>query len=84
MVRAASDTPGLFAASRFDPVDGHEILVAFNTTTGPLTANVEVDARSAQFRSLAGACPSAATAPGSLALSIPPLSYVFCEAVASR
>ncbi len=84
IVRAMSDKPGLFAASRFDPVDGHEILIAFNTSTEPLLANVEVDARSAHFRSLAGTCPSAAAAPGSLALSIPPLSYVFCEAVASR
>jgi len=84
IVRAASDMPGLFAASRFDPVDGHETLIAINTSTEPLLANVEVDARSAHFRSLAGTCPSAAAAPGSLALSIPPLSYVFCEAVASR
>jgi glycosidase len=84
IVRAGSDKPGLFAVSRFDPTDGHEILVAFNTATEPLRANVEVDARSARFRSLAGACPSAAAAPGSLALSIPPLSYLFCEAVASR
>jgi len=84
IVRVMSDKPGLFAASRFDPVDGHETLIAFNTSTEPLLANVEVDVRSAHFRSLAGVCPSAAAAPGSLALSIPPLSYVFCEAVASR
>jgi glycosidase len=84
VVRAESERPGLFAASRFDPVDGHEILVAFNTSTQPLVANVEVNAHSAHFRSLAGACPAAAAAPGSLALSIPPLSYIFCEAVASR
>jgi len=84
VVRAESAKPGLFAASRFDPVDGHEMLVAFNTSTAPLAANVEVDARSTRFRSLAGVCTSAATAPGSLRLSIPPLSYIFCEAVASR
>ena len=84
IVRAESDEPGLFAVSRFDPVDGHEILVAFNTSTEPLRANVKVDARSARFHSLAGACPSAAAAPGSLVLSIPPLSYLFCEAAASR
>ena len=83
-MRATRDTPGLFAASRFDPVDGHEMLLAFNTSTEPLTAHVEVDARSAHFRSLAGSCPSAADAPGSVAVSIPPLGYLFCEAVASR
>jgi glycosidase len=84
VVRFASDKPGLFAASRFDPADRHEILIAFNTSTEPLSANVEVDARSMRFRSLAGTCPAAATAPGSVALSIPPLGYLFCEAVASR
>ncbi len=84
VVRAESDKPGVFAASRFDPVDGHEILVAYNSSTEPLVTNVEVDPRSVHFRSLAGVCPSAAAAPGSLRLSIPPLSYLFCEAVASR
>jgi len=84
IARAASDKPGLFAVSRFDPANGRETLLAFNTSAAPLSANVEVDARSAHFRSLAGTCPSAAAAPGSLALSIPPLGYIFCEAVASR
>ena len=84
VVRAASDKPGLFAVSRFDPVDGHELLLAFNTSTEPLSANVEVDPRSRRFRALAGACPAAATAPGTLALSIPPLGFLFCEADASR
>jgi len=83
-VRAASDKSGLFAVSRFDPTDGRELLVAFNTSTEPLQANVEVDARSRSFRALAGACPATATAPGSVALSLPPLSFLLCEAVASR
>jgi glycosidase len=84
IVRAGSDKPGLFAVSRFDPADGHEILVAFNSSTESLAVNVEVDPRSTRFHSLAGVCPVAAAAPGSLALSIPPLSYLFCEAAASR
>jgi hypothetical protein len=83
-VRAASDKPGLFAASRFDPVDGHELLVAFNTSTDPIRANVEVDPRSRRFRSLAGTCPAVVAAPGSVALDIPPLGFLFCEADALR
>jgi glycosidase len=84
VVRAASDKPGLFAVSRFDPIDGHELLLAFNSSTEPLSVNVEVDARSRRFRALAGACPAAAIAPGTLALSLPPLGFLFCEADASR
>jgi glycosidase len=84
VVRAASDKPGLFAVSRFDPVDGHELLLAFNTSTEPLSVNVQVDSRSRRFRALAGACPAAAAAPGTLALSLPPLGFLFCEADASR
>jgi hypothetical protein len=83
-MRVASAAPGLFAVSRFDPVDGHELLVAFNTSTEAVAANVEVDPRSRRFRSLAGTCPAAATAPGSVALSIPPLGFLLCEADAPR
>src|SRR3546814_4462910 len=32
-LRAAGDTPGLLAISRFDPRTGREILLAFNTST---------------------------------------------------
>jgi hypothetical protein len=84
IVRAAGDRPGLFAVSRFDPVDGHELLIAFNTSTVAIAANVEVDARSRRFRALSGACPATATAPGSVALKIPPLGFLFCEADFSR
>ncbi len=83
-VRAAGETPGLFAVSRFDPADGHEILLAFNTATSAVHANVAVETRSRRFRALAGACPAASIAPGSLAVSLPPLGFLFCEADASR
>jgi glycosidase len=84
VVRFASDKPGLFAVSRFDPVDGHELLIAFNSSTAAITANVEIDQRSRHFHALAGACPATPAAPGSLSISIPPLGFLFCEADASR
>ena len=84
VVRFAGTKPGLFAVSRFDPADGHELLLAFNTSTAPVTANVEGDPRSRSFHSLAGACPAAAAAPGTLTLSIPPLGFLICEADAPR
>ena len=33
---AEGDRPGLFAVSRFDPRDGHEVLIVFNTSTKPI------------------------------------------------
>ncbi|WP_129642569.1 alpha-amylase family glycosyl hydrolase [Peristeroidobacter agariperforans] len=80
IVRNYSEKPGLFAVSRLDPRTGREILVAFNTSTVPLQANVEVDARTRAFRSLKGPCAPRPTAPGSYKVTLEPLSYVVCAA----
>lgn len=81
VVRAyTNDGPGLFAASRFDPDTGREYLVAFNTSTAPLVAQVEVEATSSRFLSLRGECSSEPVAPGSLRVSLPPLGHVVCAA----
>jgi len=78
--RAWGDKPGLFAVSRFDPDTGKEVLIAFNTSTAPLTANVLVDDESTAFTALHGACEAKATAPGSLKVSLAPLDFIICEA----
>ncbi len=78
--RAAGDAPGLFAVSRFDPADGHEILLAFNTSLQPVDALVRVDARSGRFRALHGGCAAASSAPGSYRVQLPALGYLICEA----
>jgi glycosidase len=80
VTRFASDKPGLLAVSRFDPVTGAEVLIAFNTAPTAWTGNIQVEAGSARFTALAGACPAAATAPGSLTLSIPAFGYAVCAA----
>jgi glycosidase len=80
IVRASSASPGVFAVSRFDPADGHEVLIAFNTSTKPLSANVQVKVESSRFEALAGACPDHAWAPGSIAINLPALGYAVCEA----
>ena len=80
LVRYAGDKPGLFALSRFDPASGREMLLLFNTSTAPLEQNVRVQTRSAHFTTLAGACPAAAQAPGSVRVSLPPLGYGVCDA----
>ncbi|MDR6847773.1 glycosidase [Sphingomonas sp. BE270] len=83
VVRAASDKPGLLAFTR-GADDGHEILVALNTSNRPVSANVEIGARSAGFTTLAGACPARAAAPGSISITLPPLGYAICAALPSE
>ncbi|MGA7675755.1 MAG: alpha-amylase family glycosyl hydrolase [Rhizomicrobium sp.] len=78
IVRNYSDHPGLFAVSRIDPDTGREILIAFNTSTKPLEAQVEVDARSSQFEALHGVCAPTPSAPGSYHVSLKPLDFVVC------
>lgn len=78
--RAWDDKPGLFAVSRFDPDTGKEVLIAFNTSTAPLSTNVLVDDTSTNFVSLHGQCEAKAAAPGSLKVSLAPLDFVICEA----
>lgn len=84
VVRAAADKPGLFAVSRFDPISQREIVIAFNTSTTALSAQVEVEAGSAYFASLHGACAAAASAPGSYRVEIPALDYLVCESAEPR
>ena len=78
VVRAQSQKPGLFAASRI--FGNSEILVAFNTSMESLVANVEVQAGSMRFATLRGPCSAQATAPGSVQVKLLPLSYVVCAA----
>lgn len=80
VTRFASDKPGLFAVSRFDPVSGTEFLVAFNSSPQPWSGNILVEVASTSFASLAGSCPATAAAPGSVTLSLPAFGYAVCAA----
>jgi glycosidase len=80
-LRFASEKPGLFAVSRFDPTTGRELLLAFNTSNAPLRQQVLVEVTSRHFASLHGQCAAQASAPGSLTVELPPLGFVVCKAV---
>jgi glycosidase len=80
VMRYSSDKSGLFAVSRFDPGNGRETLLLFNTSTAPIEQNVPVETRSTHFNALAGPCPTAARAPGSARVSLPPFGYAVCDA----
>jgi glycosidase len=80
IVRSYSDEPGLFAVSRIEPASGREILVAFNTSTQALTAQVLVEAASRHFEPLYGRCEPAVSAPASYRVALAPLDFIVCAA----
>ncbi len=80
LVRYSSQKPGLFAASRFDPETGKEVLLLFNTSTSPITQNVAIEVASQRFTALAGQCATEASAPGSVRVTLAPLGYAACAA----
>ena len=80
VVRAQSREPGLFAVSRIGN-GGREILVAFNTSTAPITAQVQIESGTSAFKPLHGECPKP-DAPGTVKLTLPPLGYVACAEAA--
>ena len=78
ILRASEDKPGLLAFSRV--LGGKEVLVALNTSDRPIERNVVVETSSGKFTALAGGCPVAASAPGSVRVSLPPFGYAVCDA----
>lgn len=76
VTRVADPQPGLFAFSRL--LAETEVLAVFNTGDKPIRANVPVEAGSASWRSLHGACSPRANAPGSYSIELAPLDYMLC------
>ncbi|MES1199055.1 MAG: alpha-amylase family glycosyl hydrolase [Pseudomonadota bacterium] len=74
--RTYGEHAGLFAFSRL--LGNTEVLVAINTSRAPVSGNVVVEAQSAQWRALHGACANAAAAPSSFAVQVPALDYIVC------
>ena len=83
-LRADATAPGLFAVSRLDPQSGREVLIAFNTSTAAVSAQVTINATSGSFSSLAGSCEPTASAPGSYQVRVPPLDYIVCASGAGQ
>jgi len=79
MLRSYGPKPGLLAFTRGED-DGEEILVFVNTSDAPVSANVEIGYRSRAFIGVIGTCPTTASAPGSVGVSLPALGYAVCRA----
>ena len=84
LLRADAAAPGLFAVSRLDPHSGHEVLIAFNTSTAAVSAQVTINAASGRFSSLVGSCEPTASAPGSYHVRVPPLDYIVCASAVGQ
>ncbi|MEM7703694.1 MAG: alpha-amylase family glycosyl hydrolase [Pseudomonadota bacterium] len=82
--RAYRDEPGILAITRRDPKSGQEVLLAFNTSMDAITENVPVDYASRTINMLAGECPVAVAAPGSVTVTLPALSFAVCELVSDN
>ncbi|MAC89889.1 alpha-amylase family glycosyl hydrolase [Maricaulis sp.] len=80
IVRHADNEDSLLVMSRVDYETGEEYVIAYNGETAAQTIRVEVDGRAGVWESLAGVCPMAGNASGTLALDIPALDYVVCRA----
>jgi len=81
--RSFNDTaPGLVAFSRFDPETGAEYLLAFNTSNAAIEVNSTIGYNAAALETLSGACPSAPSAPGRVALELP--AFGWCVASVSE
>ncbi len=79
VTRHTEETPGFFAASRFDPDTQTEYLLVFNTAAKPRSANIELGYDARRFETLAGSCPAAVSAPGSAAFSLPAFGWAICR-----
>lgn len=76
-LRFAGDQPGLFAVSRRLPGSDAETLLVFNSAATPVTAQIEVDARSARWTG--AGCAPAASAPASYRVSLPAFGWLACN-----
>ncbi|WBB54024.1 pullulanase-type alpha-1,6-glucosidase [Verrucosispora sp. WMMD573] len=77
VTRYAADGPGVFAASRFDPDDRTEYLVAVNNATTAQTVTVDTWSAGATFTGIhGGTARPVAAGDGKLTLTVPPLSAV--------
>ncbi|WP_374531238.1 alpha-amylase family glycosyl hydrolase [Novosphingobium sp.] len=79
-VRMSSDKPGLLVVSRFDPVTGREVVLAFNTSAQGVSSRVAVEPASLAFAPLAGQCPVRADAPGTITITLPAFGFAVCAA----
>ena len=78
MSRLTEKEGHVFAFSRFDPVTGHEYIVAANTGTESRTVNLNIDAGSSDLQTLMGQCGVLNTV-GNVTLTLPAFGLTICR-----
>ncbi len=68
----------IFAFSRFDPITGHEYLIAANTGSKARSVNINIDAGSTNIASLLGICGPMKTT-GNIRLDLAPFDLIICR-----
>lgn len=77
-ILATEDKPGLLAFSRTAADD--QVVVAVNTSNAEITRNIAVPADVRALAALAGSCPAAPVAPGTIKVTLPAFGYAVCRA----
>ncbi len=81
VTRHAADGPGVFAASRLDPAQRVEYVVAANSATTAQTVTIDTWSPSTAFRGIYGVSSAVnAAADGKLSITVPPLSAIALRA----
>jgi glycosidase len=80
VVRHYDEKPGLFAVSRFEPANDQEFVLLYNTATTSITGKVQIDIATTALNNIDGNCDAKVVAPGSMQVTLPPLSYAVCAA----
>lgn len=81
VVRSYDDAkPGLISFSRFDPVDGTEYLLAFNTGSEPLRSHSTIGYEATSLETLSGNCVASLRAPGSASIELEPFGWCIARA----
>lgn len=78
-VRHYEQTEGLFAVTRKDATSGEEVLIVFNTSGALRSGAIALGYDARRFTTLAGACPAAVTAPGSVRVELPAFGWAVCR-----
>ena len=79
VVRHYEQTEGLFAVTRSDEAKGGELLIVFNTAGTQRSGNIAIGYDARRLQTLAGTCPAAVTAPGSVRIDLPAFGWAVCR-----
>ena len=84
IVRTYDDmAPGLVSFSRFDPEDGTEYILAFNTSGEAINRRVQIGYQGRALEPLSGTCTEQLPAPGSARVELAPFGWCIAKVTGS-